>query len=227
MSDYSVTYVGREKTPVVVFDDFLWPADALKRSAPSQKSFAAAPAGGYPGVRASLPETYIKDVLEALDPIVRKTYDFPSAIAESGHYGLYSLVSMPERDLSTLQRVPHFDTNLDHYYAVLHYLSEGEHGGTGFFRHIPTGFERISASRYPLFVKAARQHMDQFGAPESKYVKETNDHFELIHSIPYKKGRMLVYPGNLLHSGLINPSTDINADPGSGRLTANIFINFQ
>ncbi|WP_041521724.1 DUF6445 family protein [Gilvimarinus agarilyticus] len=227
MSDYSVTYVGREKTPVIVFDDFFWSADELKQVAPEEKAFAAAPAGGYPGVRAPLPPLYIKSVLETLEPIMRNVYGFSPGISESGHYGLYSLVSTPERYLSKLQRVPHFDTKLDHYYAVLHYLSDGEHGGTGFFRHIPTGFERINASRYPLFVEAAKRHMDQFGVPESKYVKETNDHFELIHSIPYKQGRMLLYPGNLLHSGLINPSADINSDPTSGRLTANIFINFQ
>jgi hypothetical protein len=33
-----------------------------------------------------------------------------------------------------------------------------------------------------------------------------------------------MYPGYLLHSGLIDPSRDIATDPARGRLTANLFF---
>jgi hypothetical protein len=49
----------------------------------------------------------------------------------------------------------------------------------------------------------------------------------LYHQIEYRPNRLVIYPGNLLHSTIVNPQTDIDANPSSGRLTTNIFINFQ
>ena len=49
---------------------------------------------------------------------------------------------------------------------------------------------------------------------------------ELIGEVEYRPNRMVIYPGNLLHSGLIQPDRDINDDPASGRLTANLFLYF-
>jgi hypothetical protein len=57
-------------------------------------------------------------------------------------------------------------------------------------------------------------------------VKGSNDEYELYHRIEYRPNRLVVYPGCLLHSGLVNPAVDINPDPRTGRLTANIFVDF-
>jgi hypothetical protein len=35
---------------------------------------------------------------------------------------------------------------------------------------------------------------------------------------------MIIYNGNLLHSGIIPPGMPLSADPRQGRLTANLFI---
>nr|WP_220347645.1 DUF6445 family protein [Thalassotalea euphylliae] len=37
----------------------------------------------------------------------------------------------------------------------------------------------------------------------------------------------MIFPGNLLHSTLVDNTNDISAIPETGRLTANIFIEFQ
>ena len=64
------------------------------------------------------------------------------------------------------------------------------------------------------------------GLPAEKYINASDDQFELIDKIDHRPNRMAVYPGNLLHSGLIVPERDISGDPAKGRLTANMFIYF-
>ena len=49
---------------------------------------------------------------------------------------------------------------------------------------------------------------------------------ELYHRIDYRPNRLVVYPGCLLHSGLVNPVIDVDSNPRTGRLTANIFVDF-
>lgn len=223
----SILHVGNDRTPVIMIDDFYWPSENLMKVVPETSEFSPPFGGGYPGVRAPLPDDYITEVLRYLEPIVRRVYSIPSSLKRDRQVGFYSLVSTPEHHLSLLQCVPHTDTRRTHYYAILHYLSAGEHGGTGFYRHIPTGLERIAEDRYSEFVSAAKRHMIENGVPEQSYMKSSDDHFQLVHSVAFKKGRLVLYPGNLLHSGMIDAENDINGDPTSGRLTANIFVDYK
>lgn len=139
---------------------------------------------------------------------------------------MYSLITTKPEDLAPLQRVPHTDSRHPYYFATVHYLSQGEHAGTGFFRHRPTGYERLSEERYPQFIKAASAHLETTGLPAEKYIDRSDDHFELVGEVEHRQNRLIVYPGNLLHSGLIKPDVDINEDPARGRLTANLFLYF-
>ena len=38
--------------------------------------------------------------------------------------------------------------------------------------------------------------------------------------------RVLIYRSRVLHSGQIDPTVGLSADPARGRLTANIFLNY-
>ena len=64
------------------------------------------------------------------------------------------------------------------------------------------------------------------GLPDAGYIQASTDHYELIEEIEYQQNRLIVYPGNLLHSGLIQAGRDVSWDPSVGRLTANLFIDF-
>ena len=139
---------------------------------------------------------------------------------------MFSLVTLKPEQLQPLQRLPHMDNRGPWYFASVHYLNAGDHGGTGFFRHRPTGFERITNERYESFKEAENSHFASNGPPAEKYINESDDHFELVAAVGYKPNRMAIYPGNLLHSGLIKPDRDICDDPATGRLTANLFFYF-
>ena len=135
----------------------------------------------------------------------------------------FSLLTHRETELTRFQRVPHFDSlNVD-YFALVHYLNPGNFGGTGFFRHRPTGFERLTQDRFPQFTQAAEGHFRMHGEPAAQYIRGSDDHFELIATMNYRPNRIIAYLGNLSHSGIAHLEQDIDANPVTGRLTANLF----
>ena len=94
------------------------------------------------------------------------------------------------------------------------------------FRHRETGLERITEDRLDEYNRSREAYAAVHGQDETAYVKGSNDQYELYHRIEYRPNRLAVYPGCLLHSGLVDPAVDVNPDPRTGRLTANIFVDF-
>ena len=191
-----------------------------------EASFGGGDEFAYPGIRAALPAQYAGLLVPHIVGLIRHLYNPPRSSQHQVIHELFSLVTRRPEELAPLQRIPHTDERHPFYFATVHYLNPGEHAGTGFFRHRPTGFERISADRYPALVQTANAHMESHGLPPAKYINESDDHFELIGDVDYRQNRLVLYPGNLLHSGLIRPDKDISEDPASGRLTANLFFYF-
>ena len=109
----------------------------------------------------------------------------------------------------------------------MHYLNPGQFGGTGFYRHKTSGFENIEQANFPAYQLARTAFEVQHGQPEKAYITQSTDEYELLGKIAYKQNRLLVYPGTLLHSGLIKVPDDLSDNPDSGRLTANIFVEFK
>jgi hypothetical protein len=122
--------------------------------------------------------------------------------------------------------MPHFDSSRPYYLAILHYLNEGSFCDTGLFRHRATGLEKITDDCHDGYVKSCREQFAEQGLPEKAYIKGSNEQYELYHRIEYRPNRLAIYPGCLLHSGLVQPDVDIDHNPRTGRLTANIFVDF-
>ena len=222
-----VRIIGQEKTPIIVLDDFAEDTDAIK-------SYACASAFNqvtqqeslYPGVRVPLPRQYIIDVVSQLNPLIKYLYQIPADLRVKPTNAAYSLISTPADQLTLRQRIPHFDGVSPYYFAVLHYLADGPHGDTAFFRHVPTGFERVVENRRIPYLNSVQDYFDQQGEPQAQYITQSTDHYQIYDKIAYKPNRLVIYPGMLLHSTLVSPQTDIDANPQTGRLTANIFIEY-
>ena len=221
-----IRLVGNERTPVIVIDRPIVATEPLIRAAMQHPGFHLDRRFAYPGIRAQLPDDYVETLLPVLIPLLQEVHEIPAEYEYGVAHRLFSLITTPPEDLGVLQRIPHFDTVNPYYFATVHYLSAGTYAGTGIFRHRPTGFERISHARSQSYVHAAESHMKTHGLPADEYITSSTDHYELIDEFQYQTNRMIVYPGNLLHSGLIRPDRDINADPSRGRLTANLFVDF-
>jgi len=219
-------FVGNEKTPVITIDQPILSTGDLVRYACREAQFVADGKAAYPGIRAELPDEYVRAMVPQLVALISHTYNVPRAFEPHVIHRLYSLVTQKPEELGMLQRLPHTDNRSPWYFATVHYLSEREHAGTGFFRHRPTGYERITADRYQSYIDAAQAHMAAHGPPSEKYINDSDDHYELIDAVEHRPNSMAIYPGNLLHSGLIRPDRDIDADPATGRLTANLFLYF-
>jgi hypothetical protein len=219
-----ILHVGDEETPVIIVDDVVESPDELIAYAVHHAEFSDTGVQGYPGIRAKLPDSYVVAVKPLLHQLVSEQYT-----PLDGHdlrvvQQLFSLVTRPPENLELLQRVPHYDDHSPYYFATVHYLNHGNFAGTGIFRHRPTGFESITRARHDIFLREAREHIRRHGMPAASYINTSDDHFELIRELEYRPNRLVMYPGYLLHSGLIDPLRDISADPARGRLTANLFF---
>jgi hypothetical protein len=221
-----IQFIGDERTPVITIDDLLLSTDELVEYASRHARFSSDGQLAYPGIRADLPAEYANVLAPELVALISNLYNTPRSYDYRLVHQLFSLVTEAPENLGPLQRMPHTDNRSPYYFATVHYLNTVEHAGTGFFRHRPTSYERITEGRYQAYIQAANTHMQANGLPAQKYINASDDHFELIGEVEYRPNRIVIYPSNLLHSGLIQPDRDIDKDPGSGRLTANLFFYF-
>ena len=235
MPDFSVSalatpvhcQIGNAKTPIVVIDNFAQDEAKSVRAFAANARFTHDDVNLYPGIRAPLPADYVSSVVAFIGKKIQEVYGIPTGMKLKVTQACYSLVTQPASTLGLLQRIPHFDTPSPFSFAVLHYLAEGQHGGTGFFRHIPSQLERVGEADKDNYFSIANDFIRRIGEPEKSYISRDNGHYDLYHQIDYLPNRLAIYPGNLLHSGLILPKQDISSDLIAGRLTANIFIHFE
>ncbi|REL35677.1 DUF6445 family protein [Thalassotalea euphylliae] len=224
-----VKRIGFEKTPVLVIDDYLANIDELRQQA-SKQDYREDKQSFYPGIRSPIAT---KTVVALIQPVLTgfyKALKVPSSHKAAAHPSYFSLITKQPEQLVAMQTIPHFDTSRPYYFAALLYLNEATHGGTGFFRHKATNYERISDSKVDSYLASVQTEFDgqnDQGSHHHSYQTGTNQQYELIDSIAYRANRLVIYPGNLLHSTLVDNTNDISVIPEIGRLTANIFIEFQ
>jgi len=166
-SSPQVFAVGEERTPVIILDDFALDTGDVIRYAVQSASFAPDEAYVYPGVRAKPPKQYIQEIVRALGPLLGQVYSIPAGLALAVN-SYYSLVATPPEKLQVLQRVPHFDSTTRYFYAVTHYLNPGDFGGTGLFRHTPTGFENVTEDRLQAYAQAGDSYLRAHGDPPAE-----------------------------------------------------------
>jgi hypothetical protein len=210
----------------VVVDNLLSDAKALVGLIAETAEFAATEAAGnfYPGMRAPAPAGYVKALSAALGPVVGQA--FPELAGRSARSSsCLSLVTFRPEELNLAQRIPHFDAVDGGQIAVLHYLCDGFHGGTAFYRHRSTGFETITPERRQSYIATLGPELERAPPPQA-YVTGDTPLFEQIGAVEARFDRALIYRSRLLHSGDITPSCNLSPDPRLGRLTANSFLIF-
>jgi hypothetical protein len=124
------------------------------------------------------------------------------------------------------QRTPHIDTVYPLQFALLHYLCDPDFGGTSFYRHRATGFETLDEDREATYYAVRKGELSQ-EAPPQRYVGDDTGHYARIGGCDAQPNRMAIYRSCLLHSGHIRDDKPLVANPRTGRLTANIFVNYR
>ncbi len=164
--DLRVEWIGNERNPVVVIDDFAPDPQAMRKTS-AGLDFVPVPEQYYPGTRAIALPNYF----ETVGPVVRLALrEFYGCMNVHFQQAYYSLATKPVTTLSQEQRLPHYDTVFENYFAVVHFLCPAKFGGTAFFRHRSTGFETITAARNAEYAEKLDAEIDLFGLPSPAYV---------------------------------------------------------
>lgn len=218
--------IGREQTRVLLIDKVFTDLGAVQELAKAQP-FEAENATYYPGVRAPCPDVLRNALLGMSAGVIHQAYGIAPQRKMTDQGSWLSLASTPENELHPLQCMPHFDSQHSTDFAIMLYASDRIFQGTGFYRHKPTGFENITPERWPTFEQSRKAFAQAQGTVNQGYFGQSNAEYELMGKIDYRPNRMLVYPGTLLHSGLIDADTDLSTQPQTGRLTVNVFAGFD
>jgi hypothetical protein len=212
--------LGEEKQPVVIIDNFSNALNLLIEAALKadyQKTTTA-----YPGLRAAANPNYLKLRNNMMSQIFSDIFGLSKHIAcESASY---SLVTLKPQDLKASQCIPHVDDVNPNILAIMHYLKGPENSGTAFYKHRRTGYETITSERYNAYQTALREDDVAYGPPPQGYISGDTNRYKLIGNIEAKADRLIIYRGNMLHSGQITRDVNLSPDPTRGRLTINMFL---
>lgn len=221
--DVRIGTIGSEQQPLILVDNFVAEPERLVDYAARHEDRRTVK-GMYPGLRLDTPQDYMTLMHASLGETIARTFDLgPRDVAEVESF--FSIVMMPPAQLHPLQRIPHFDGANPKDIAFLHYLCDEEHGGTSFYRHKTSGYEYVNHTRYKPYLQKLQSELDTIGLPEpSQYMNGDTEIFERIASVDAKYNRLIIYPGNSLHSGDIAEDYAFDPDSTTGRLTITSFL---
>lgn len=216
----SIKTIGHEKNRIAfvrdVFDD---PYDIISLAC---SAHYASVNEEYPGLRSPVDERVASLVRPAIQAAVQRLLQVDSLDMKGGVH--YSIVTKRPFDNFGMPRKPHFDGSTGALIAAVLYLNNGPHGGTGFFRHKGTGFELITERRRDFYQTILKLEQDRVGSLKDRSFGRDHPSYERIGTARPIFNSMVVYPGNILHSGDIDKIAPIPFDAKTGRLTINAFF---
>ncbi|QZH74208.1 MAG: hypothetical protein JY451_10745 [Erythrobacter sp.] len=215
--------IGSAFEKVAVIDGVLRDWQALRAVAAGAKFSDVGQNGGFPGLRAPLPATYVKALLQRLDPLIGELF-FPGRAMKLTRFDCnFSLVTYPPARLHPRQKLPHVDVADGDRIALLHYLCPAHFGGTAFYRHLASGMECVDLADREAWLAVIRETIagDLHGYPD-----DATPGFTRIASFSARPNRLLAYRSHNLHSGVIDRPDLLSEEPMVGRLTANFFLEY-
>ncbi len=212
--------LGREGLPLAIIDDAFLEPEALVRAAEAV-TFIVPPHTVYPGLNAPPPATYGAMLIQVLRPLLDQVFGLPAHVPLNPS-SFFALATAAPETLDPVQKVPHHDSTDPFIFATVHFLCRGEQGGTGFYRHVPTGYEYIDAERVGDY--APRMRRETAAEPNAAHAGRDTPNYELIDEAQAVFNRVILYRTITLHSGLLGQSS-LSPDPRTGRLTLNTIIS--
>jgi hypothetical protein len=221
----SVMRIGHSREPVIVIDNAVEDPQSLVARAGRLQFADDDGRGRYPGVRADASREYGEAVARLAAPLIERTFGLSRRTLQRVD-AVYSLVTRRPEELMPIQRVPHVDTHLPGRIAILHYLCRGSMGGTAFFRQVGTGLEQVRSDEVDRFVGQLREDMAGLPAGAGLPDRATPGYIETAH-FEARFNRVIAYRTFSLHSASVPRDFTYSSDPVAGRLTGNIFIEYE
>lgn len=176
----------------------------------------------YPGVRAAVDSQACAAWAVQLAPFLAE--HFGSAGSGWSIQAWYSIVTTAPARLAPIQCFPHVDGTDPAQIAMMLYLHDSPHGGTAFFRHRSSGLSALTDATFPAYRAALEADVARTGLPKPAYPTDGAPHFERLKATTGAFNSAVFYRGNILHSGVIDNTAPLSADPRTGRLTINAFL---
>jgi hypothetical protein len=180
----------------------------------------------YPGMTAA-PGEDLSHILRFLGTRLDRRIEPDAARA------VFSMVTKTDGELSPLQQRPHFDGPC---VAAIAYLNLPDQccGGTAFFRHRATGLvrfpDRMTAAHLGIIKRLGlasprdlQKLVSESPAQPKGFIEASSDEWERIGHVEMKFNRMVIYDGQIFHSGII-PKGAFGTSREERRLTLNLFL---
>jgi hypothetical protein len=213
--------LGPDAEPLVIVDDLFAHPQSLVDWAARDDRWGPAGAA-YPGIRRPTPGDYLQNIFEALRRVLGQTYRFGDAQRFRLDSSFAMITHVPD-ELRHHQRVPHVDRTGPIDLAMVHYLCDASFGGTNFFRHRSTGWQRITDERQDAYNKALNAEMNRQVLPNG-FPAADHPLFDQLATVEAAFNRLVVYRAGVLHSPAIERQARYSADPRTGRLTVTSFL---
>ena len=224
-ADIECYKVGNEQQEVLLVDNYIKGALALKEYAIQKNNFARADSF-YPGVRMQIPQEYTLALVKNIGFFMEQFFQLEVRQIKTG-VSTFSIVTDRPDNLGLLQRIPHFDSPSRKGLAFVHYLQSIPSMGTALYRHRPTGFEYIDEQRYSGYIANVQERFPTEYKYPVGYINGSTDQFEEVASFDAVFNRLLMYRGTSLHSGKIGEDYNFDPSPATGRLTITSFFEFK
>ena len=194
---------------LMIIDDFLSDPHAVRRAALALGYDPATKAGNYPGLLSDRPLA-----IKGFDEAVSARIGVPVAPMAGTSHGHCRLTLAGDKGASGVHIDPCF-------YSGILYLSLPEHarGGTDFFRHKPTGLERVPADDLAL---ARSGFVDVNDLVERVVNADTLKpaRWEKVMTVPMRFNRLILFSPWLFH----NSAPGFGKSGDDGRLVMLLFF---
>lgn len=217
----SLRRIGLEGVPILVIDDLCLNPERLVDVA-VHAEWREPHGTYYPGLNAPIPAGYLENVFGGLQRSLIRAFGATFGGPMMAH-GFFALATWELAQFGPWQRIPHYDQPDSTHLAMIHYLHPAQGGGTGFFRHLGTGYEYVDLSRRESYLSQVTDWIAAQGHDLTGYTGPRTPGFEMFDSVEFRFNRAVIYPSYALHCALFD-GAELSVDPRKGRLTANSFF---
>ncbi|GKS56864.1 hypothetical protein YTPLAS18_03910 [Nitrospira sp.] len=218
----TVHQIGSAKHRVLLADNFYrYPQRVAELALGLYYTESRAVIGSYPGARAMI----TLDTNPLIQSLSKLWGEPLRPFHAEYHPVIFSAIHMRDYKLTPWQRQPHIDQGI----TAMMYLNPEDmcSGGTGLYRHRPTGLTRVPIEVTPELSKLAQSHgissmqlrtpdgyaeflntvlfNPEYAMTGNSYINDGNEYWELLYRIDMKPNRLVIFDGRVFHSQHIAP----------------------
>lgn len=220
--DVAVRHIGPANHKVLLADNFYrHPQKIAELALGLYYTESRAVVGSYPGSRAMI----TLDTTPLIHTLAKLWGEPLKPFHAEYHPVIFSAIQNRNYQLTPWQRQPHIDQGV----TAMVYLNPEEmcSGGTGLYRHRPTGLCRVPIGITPELTGLAQQQgisaqalctqagyaecmntvffRQEYAAQGNQYINDGNEYWELLYKIEMKPNRLVIFDGRMFHSQHIAP----------------------